>query len=260
MSAILVHQNFSTTSPHALAPPPTAPPAAAALAFLRREAAQFGPGLFGVRRDGSDAERLALARRFAVLGESTPVYVLSRTQWTDRSVRLLAIGTHPNGGPILTADHLTGLVRGFDAPVPILSNGSESPAGFGYITALESRDAALHGTITLSAEAEALLQKGSAATLSLSLAPDLSRLTEASLTFGLQEDEARLFPGGPSFRVALESIEPPALVEEVIPTPLEPSRAEAEEAAAVLLLPEEAAFYRRHSPVSALGEILSRRF
>ena len=218
----------------------------------------MGPGLFGVRRDGSDAERLALARRFALLGEPAPVYVLSRSRWTDRSARLLIAGTNPDGGPTLTTDHLARLVQGFDAPIPILSDENESVSGCGYVTAIECGDAVLDGTITLSAEAEDLLWGDPETVLSIRLTPDLARITEVTLA-SEAGDEARLFPSGPSFRVTMEARALPTSAE-AFSHPTEPSHAEAEAAAAVLLLPEEAAFYRRHSPVSALGEVLSRRF
>ena len=287
-------------------------------AALRREAALAGPGLSGRREPAGDAARLALARRFADLGEIPPVYVLANAEWTDRRAKLFQAGVYADKGLTVTPDHLAALAAGFDGPVPVLIEHAQSPLELGYLTGVEHAGDELFGTVALSREADALLRSCGASSLSVALAPDLSRLVEVSLVrsprvadarlFGasggseirfdsvLDEeppvepratedadlarllDEGRLFPaqveaarrllehGRTRFDAdsrgirrllldLLESRPPSALFSELAPAP---PVADAD-AAAELLLPEEAAFYRRHFPGVSLGEIAKRR-
>ncbi len=121
------------------------------------------------------------------------------------------------------------------------------------------------------------------------VAPDddaaLARLLDEGRLFPSQMDAARRLlaegragrgGGGPHFDAdsggirallvdLLRSRPPSALFSDLAPDPgalsgeAGPSRAETDAAAAELLLPEEAAFYRRHFPGVSLGEIAKRR-
>jgi hypothetical protein len=122
----------------------------------------------------------------------------------QRRAKLFEAGEYPDKGVTVTPDHLKRLAETFSAPVPVLIEHAASPLEIGHLTAIECVDAELFGTITLTAEADALVQRSGARSLSLGLAPDLSAIREVSLVRNPRVASARLFGGEVRFVASLD--------------------------------------------------------
>ncbi|HEY0868187.1 MAG TPA: hypothetical protein VGE01_12450 [Fimbriimonas sp.] len=154
---------------------------------LHLEAAQ------GFRRPLGPDARTALLARFAEAGEEPPNYLVVDTVWVDRPAKLFEAGDYPDKGVSITVDNLGELSEGFDLPVPVLIEHSESPLHLGYLTGVEPRGEELYGTISLTREADALIEQSGARSLSLGLSPDLKSIREVSLVRNPRVESARLF-------------------------------------------------------------------
>lgn len=219
----------------------------------------------------------------------------------ERRAKLFQAGDYPDKGVTITPNHLDGLVRNFAAPVPVLIEHADSPLRMGRLTAVERVGDELFGTLALTPEADALVERSGARSLSIGLAPDLSEIREVSLVRHPRVSDARLFFVGDAqarreaAQVVQRFVKAGRLVPAQVPyaeailaneatlefagdrttlrnlliamierqpphalfTDLAPAAAEA--ASAHLMLPEEAAFYRRHFPEVSLDEIARRR-
>lgn len=282
---------------------------------LLRRAAIAGPGLNNLRHEVSDSERISLAAEFRTLGEEPPSYLLQPTQWIDRQAKLFEAGDYPDKHLSVTDSDIARLVQNFDIPIPVLIEHSDSPLELGFVTELRQQGKELYGTITLTQQADSLMIKSGASSLSIGLESDLSRIREVSvvrnprvpsaqifhlspvfsahftdfdyaaacnqeqqrLAFNQAEitanqwiNEGKLTPASKSLLKALlacqatvnfnqETISVGALVarlKEFLPSqnifaelaPVHTPQAAIEQAAHHLLLPEEAAFYRKHFP------------
>jgi hypothetical protein len=231
---------------------------------------------------------------------------------------LFEAGVYPDKGVTVTADHLAALASTFGDPVPLLIEHSDSPLNMGYLTEVRSEGNELFGTVSLTPEANAMVESSGAKSLSLGLSPDLAAIREVSLVRNPRVDSARLFHGEVRFMGGLEpdpacqaewrrlrearvgqevedlmragrlcpaqasfakallmsddTIEfdgesqpirhlVAAFLERQPRLPLFSERAPAptSDHSPHLLLPEEAAFYRRHFPDISLDEIAKRR-
>ena len=171
---------------------------------LFRRAAEMGPGFRGVRLQPSLSERKELALKFDSANEPIPEYLFAETQWVDRSAKLFEAGEYPDKGVVVSQEHLQCLANEFALPVPILIEHAESPLEIGFLTAVEARGNELFGTLSLTAEANSLVEKSDARSLSLGLSPDLKEIREVSLVRHPRVVSARLFSGGVLFQATLQ--------------------------------------------------------
>ena len=101
--------------------------------------------------------------------------------WIERRAKLFEAGEYPDKGIAVSDEDLAALVAGFSDPVPVLIEHADSPLELGFLTAVERTGRELHGTVSLSAEADALVRRSGARGLSLGLSPDLRTIREVSL-------------------------------------------------------------------------------
>lgn len=219
--------------------------------------------------------------------------------WVERRAKLFEAGEYPDKGLTITAEHLDGLVKNFNRPVPVLIEHAESPLQMGVLRSVERVGDELFGQIALSAEADALVERSGARSLSLGLSPDLGAIREVSLVRNPRVPDARLFfvadptptppvrldeyvrqgkllPSQVPFAKAILATDSAiefngdrtplrqlliAMIERQPPHSLfsELAPASTQDHSQHLMLPEEAAFYRRHFPDVALDEIAKRR-
>lgn len=101
--------------------------------------------------------------------------------WVERNAKLFEAGEYPDKGVTVTQEDLEGLAAGFSEPVPVLIEHAESPLEIGYLQSVRAMGSELFGVLRLSPEANALVERSGARSLSLGLAPDLSGIREVSL-------------------------------------------------------------------------------
>ncbi len=233
-----------------------------------------------------------------------PRYLIAPTRWVDRRSKLFEAAEYPDKGVTVSPDDLERIAANFDLPVPVMIEHAQSPFEIGYLTQVEALGNELFGTIALSAEADALIERSDARRLSIALDPCLDRIHEVSIVRHPRVPTAQLF----AFSVDLPEAEPrtaavsfAVFVREGRITPAQARLAEslaqsaglvrvagevrplgewltrlfamqpiaaifhtptpdtAEDDASHLLMPEEAAFYRKHFPDISLDAIAARK-
>ncbi|MCK6631912.1 MAG: hypothetical protein L6Q31_06005 [Fimbriimonadaceae bacterium] len=170
---------------------------------IERLLAEAGPGYRGRRVSLSDPRRKALAEAARSAGIAAPQYLEQATRWIDRPAKLFEAGSYPDKGVEITDEHLKALAERFDLPVPVLIEHSNSPLHMGYLTQVEARGSELHGTVSLTEEANRLIESSGARSLSLGLASDLSEIREVSIVSNPRVASAQLFSGSIEFSGAL---------------------------------------------------------
>lgn len=266
---------------------------------ILKQVAAAGPGYRGSRSDLSPEERASLLAAVEMAGIACPDFVASPVNWVERRAKLFEAGDYPDKGLSISTDQVRDLAATFDLPVPILIEHAKSPLELGYLTHVEVVGHELFGTIALTPEANSLLEKSGARSLSIGLTGDASAIQEVSLVRHPRVPSARLF-SGPMFSQTLGSLEPPtvdeqvlrrfvqegrlvpaqvpfvkalvdedpmvsslvmALIQNAAPRPVlgEVAKVPQGDFSSTLMLPEEVAFYRRHFPDVALEEIAARR-
>lgn len=158
-----------------------------------RAAAEFGPGYRGRRVPAEPVRRQVVMAALAHFGLEIPAYLEQEAAWVDRRAKLFEAGDYPDKGITVTPQHLEAMKARFDLPVPILIEHADSPIELGYLTAVEVEGNELFGTLALTAEADQLLERNSARSLSVGLEPDLSAIREVSLVRNPRVKSARLF-------------------------------------------------------------------
>lgn len=123
------------------------------------------------------------------------------TDWVERRAKLFETGDYPDKGVSIAAADLKALCAAFGEPVPVLIEHADSPFELGYLTAVEAMGAELFGTIALTSEANALVERSGARSLSIGLAPDLTSIREVSLVRNPRIASAQLYSDGPRFEV-----------------------------------------------------------
>lgn len=118
-----------------------------------------------------------------------------RAEWIERRAKLFEAGDYPDKGLTITPENLRDLETAFGEPVPVLIEHSTSPLEIGYLTRIEARDDELFGVVALTPEADALIERSGARSLSLGLAPDLKSIREVSIVAQPRVADARLFTG-----------------------------------------------------------------
>jgi len=184
--------------------PPPEPLGFDAQALLRR-AAETGPGYRGRREPTSLESQSALAAEIAQAGIDPPAYLGTHTRWIDRRAKLFEAGDYPDKGVTIAAEDLRTLSEGFDLPVPILIEHARSPLEIGFLTQVEAVGDELFGNLSLTEEADALIQKSGARSLSLGLTRDLRQIREVSLVAAPRVPSAQLFGGEVRFWASLDS-------------------------------------------------------
>jgi hypothetical protein len=117
----------------------------------------------------------------------------AETGWIERRAKLFEAGDYPDKGVSIAVEDLERLASGFGEPVPVLIEHAESPLQLGFLTAVETVGSELFGTIALSEEANALVEKSGARSLSLGLSPDLGSIKEVSLVRNPRVASAQLY-------------------------------------------------------------------
>ncbi len=123
----------------------------------------------------------------------------SPPSWVQRQAKLFEAGEYPDKGVSVTEAHLAQLAAGFLRPVPLLIEHADSPLQMGYLTQVEARGSELFGTLSLSEEANQLVESSGARSLSLGLSPDLAEIREVSLVRNPRVPSAQLFSDGVVF-------------------------------------------------------------
>jgi hypothetical protein len=126
-------------------------------------------------------------------------------EWRDRKAKLFEAGDYPEYGFRADASTVQRLAENFDYPVPIFVEHMETPLRLGYLTQVEAVGGELFGLLALTPEAEDLLEKSGAKSLSLAISRDGDRIYEVSIVANPRVRSARLFCE--DFRVGMEGEE-----------------------------------------------------
>ena len=110
------------------------------------------------------------------MSDDAPAYLHTEHTWIDRRAKLFEVGEYPDKGVSVTPEMLRALDTNFDLPVPVLIEHARSPLELGYLTSIEVVGEELFGNVALTTEADALLAKSGARSLSVGLSGDLSSI------------------------------------------------------------------------------------
>lgn len=170
---------------------------------LRTVAAMLGPGFQGKRANLSGEERKNVAKELLDAWEraqigSPPAYLVSITKgdepsWCERKAKLFEIGEYTDKSITVRHEDLARLAQNFSYPVPVLIEHTETPLRLGYLTEVMAAGKELFGTLSLTEEADKLLEASGAKSLSLSVSPDLKEIYEVSIVANPRIESARLF-------------------------------------------------------------------
>ncbi|MCC6687019.1 MAG: hypothetical protein IT205_08520 [Fimbriimonadaceae bacterium] len=163
---------------------------------LHRRAAAAGPGYLGARAHLSLQNRQGLLREFKEAGQDPPDYLENPHEWIEREAKLFEAGDFPDKGVTITPADLSAMEAQFDLPVPVLIEHAQNPLELGYLTAVRADGDELFGTIALTPEADALIRRCGAKSLSLGLTSDLKAIKEVSLVQNPRISDAQLFRSG----------------------------------------------------------------
>ena len=166
---------------------------------LLRRAALAGPGYQGTRNEVSEATRLAMVAEFRTHGIQAPAYLTHPTSWVERRAKLFEAGDYPDKGVSVSTENLQAIAANFDLPVPVLIEHGDSPLHLGFLIAVDADSANLSGLIALTREADQLLIKSGAQSLSVGLERDLEHIREVSVVRNPRVESARLFDTRPLF-------------------------------------------------------------
>jgi hypothetical protein len=180
------------------------PPEATFRSDLLRRAAEAGPGYRGHRSPLSSGDLQALASELSLVGEKVPPYLQKPANWIERRAKLFEAGDYPDKGVSISIADLNRMTEGFDLPVPVLIEHAHSPLELGYLTQVEAVGKELFGTVSLTEEANALVEKSGARSLSLGLSKDLSEIREVSLVRKPRVKTAKLYSEEICFLAELE--------------------------------------------------------
>lgn len=160
---------------------------------LLRRVAMAGPGFRGKRENTSSAEREALAKKLRATGRAVPDFFHADVEWIDRRAKLFEAGDYPDKGISVSSEQIAEIAANFELPVPVWIEHAESPLELGYLTDVQAVDGELFGTVALTKEADALVERSEARSLSVGLTGDLKRIREVSLVRNPRVASARLF-------------------------------------------------------------------
>jgi len=129
-------------------------------------------------------------------------------RWIERRAKLFEAGDYPDKGVLVTTDHLRQWSDRFRGRVPVLIEHAESPLEIGFLAELEAIGAELFGTLHLTPEANALIERSGARSLSLGISADLSEIREVSLVRNPRVPTAQLFADGMRWFEGVVEIQP----------------------------------------------------
>jgi hypothetical protein len=115
--------------------------------------------------------------------------------WIERHAKLFEAGEYPDKGISISPEDLSRLQSNFTSEVPILIEHATSPLEIGFLTSVRAEGSELFGTVQLSPEANALIEKSNAKALSVGLSVDLTAIEEVSLVREPRVASARIFSG-----------------------------------------------------------------
>jgi len=111
----------------------------------------------------------------------------------ERRAKIFETGDYPDKGLSIGPEDLERLVENFSDPVPLLIEHSHNPLELGHLTQVEVNGNELFGTFRLVPEANALMVKSGAKSVSIGLSQDLSHILEVSLVKSPRVPDAQLF-------------------------------------------------------------------
>lgn len=158
----------------------------------------------GRKRDADGAECRALANEFREQGENPPPYLEINSEWVERRAKLFEAGDYPDKGVKVTAQDLATMVSNFDLPVPVWIEHAESPLELGYLTEVSVERGELFGTLSLTTEANNLIERSGARALSIGLSADLQQIREVSLVRFPRVKSAQLFDDSLRFDIQVD--------------------------------------------------------
>lgn len=130
------------------------------------------------------------------------------TSWIERRAKLFEAGEYPDKGLTITRDNLAALCDSFGQPVPVLIEHADSPLELGFLTGVEALGDEMFGILALTEEANALIERSGARSLSLGLDPSLTSIREVSLVRKPRVATAQLYSAGPCFEASWEAPTP----------------------------------------------------
>jgi len=118
--------------------------------------------------------------------------------WIERRAKLFECGAYPDKGVTIVPADLQRLATGFNQPVPVLIEHAESPLEMGMLVSVEPVGEELFGNLRFSPEANALIERSGAKSLSVGISADLSTIREVSLVRNPRVPTAQIFHDGDS--------------------------------------------------------------
>ncbi len=122
-----------------------------------------------------------------------PAYLSKETNWVDRKAKLFEIGSYQDKNLNVTEFDLQKLQSNFNEPVQILIEHTENPLQLGYLTQVEAIGKELFGILSLTKEADDLIESSKAKSLSISVSRDLDSIFEVSIVSNPRVESAQLF-------------------------------------------------------------------
>ena len=146
---------------------------------------------------------------FSASALAPPLRSIPPLKWVERRAKLFEAGDYPDKGVTVSETDLRMLATQFGEPVPVLIEHAKSPLELGFLTDVSAEGNELFGTISLSEEANALVERSGARSLSLGLSKDLGQIVEVSLVRRPRVATARLFKDGVRFWCDLPDLPEP---------------------------------------------------
>ncbi|MDQ2985701.1 MAG: hypothetical protein M3R13_03130 [Armatimonadota bacterium] len=167
---------------------------------LRVAAAVLGPGFRGSKADLEPDARTKRAQEIADGWQEgkPPQYIAdiaagARPTWVDRKAKLFEVGEYSDKGLRVEAGDLHRLAASLQAPIPVWIEHVESPLEMGYLTDIQAAGNELFGILSLTPEADRILETSGAKSLSLSVSKNLDEIFEVSIVGHPRIESARLF-------------------------------------------------------------------
>ena len=167
---------------------------------LRVAAAVLGPGFRGSRAEIDPQSRTRRAKEIvADWGDgappkySTDIAGGANPTWIDRKAKLFEVGEYADKNLRVEAGDLHRLAASLDAPIPVWIEHTETPLEMGYLTDIQAAGNELFGILSLTPEADGIIEQSKAKSLSLSVSKNLDRIYEVSIVANPRIESARLF-------------------------------------------------------------------
>ncbi|MBL8086698.1 MAG: hypothetical protein JNM85_01350 [Chthonomonas sp.] len=122
-----------------------------------------------------------------------PPEFVAREDWISRRAKLFQTGVFLDKGVTITQETLQTLEGTFRDPVPVLIEHARSPLELGFLTQVSAEGEELFGLVQLTPEANALIERSGAKSLSLGLSNDMTNIREVSLVSVPRIPDAKLF-------------------------------------------------------------------